>query len=642
MSGPGRLLPRVLASLLVLGCGACAPVDSASRSGDEVEGPPLAGVTIRRVWSGARADAQGDISRDGRYFAYGHPSKNLTVRYVGRDEERLIASFYSLESWGQWTPQPVLSSSGIMAFLLGGQAFQRGPRGDRERWRRWRESFIELASGPERQVWALNLDRWRSASVLLNLERDEVRIFGWTPDEDRILAALGSSSGGWRLSFLRYVPDDPYTWGGEEVIRELEVIPEWAALSPGGELIAYDGSGRDGEGGKIRVVAADGTRRPALVTGPSDERLLGWSSSGVLYQTDASGRPCVRLLPMEGGEPSGPSRLVRCDLWGISPMGFTEDGSYWYGVRRGRREIYAADFDPVSRRLLSEPTPVSHQGAVEPSSVRWSPDGEFVAYLSWARRDRGGLHGPTLVVRALATGAARRFTPEAGAIDPGSLRWSPRGGVVLFTGVVEERGLIGIHVLDLAAGAQRVLPAYERWAGPAAGGAVWSWEGEGVLAGYTDRDGAMPPRRSILALDSSGAIRDRWPVPRKAVGQLTLVTPMDVVHGFQKYADRLFHTSLETGETRILWWMEEDYLVDMDRIPGTRTLLVATRSVKDPSHRHTRFWRLPLDTGEPERLDLEIEGLEDFDLHPAGDRIVFTADRSVEEVWVMEGLPGGE
>lgn len=76
--------------------------------------------------------------------------------------------------------------------------------------------------------------------------------------------------------------------------------PDW---SPDGESIAFTHRGADGR--RIGVIKPDGSAEKLLTTGPTDEG-PSWAASSreVIFQrTDASGRPAIYRLTLDGSEP---------------------------------------------------------------------------------------------------------------------------------------------------------------------------------------------------------------------------------------------------------------------------------------------------------------------------------------------------
>ena len=61
----------------------------------------------------------------------------------------------------------------------------------------------------------------------------------------------------------------------------------------------------------------------------------------------------------------------------------------------------------------------------------------------------------------------------------------------------------------------------------------------------------------------------------------------------------------------------------------------------DPKSQTTELWLVPVQGGEPRKLDLAGPVIREVRVHPDGRRIAYTAGGDRSDVWVMENfLPG--
>jgi Tol biopolymer transport system component len=70
--------------------------------------------------------------------------------------------------------------------------------------------------------------------------------------------------------------------------------------------------------------------------------------------------------------------------------------------------------------------------------------------------------------------------------------------------------------------------------------------------------------------------------------------------------------------------------------PDGRSVLCARQP--SPSDSKTEMWLIPVQGGEPRKLDLAEDNMRDLSVHPDGRHIAFTAGRDRSEVCVMENL----
>ena len=129
------------------------------------------------------------------------------------------------------------------------------------------------------------------------------------------------------------------------------------------------------------------------------------------------------MLAVADGKPKGAPELVKKDIGRITPMGFARDGSFYYSVGTGGRDVYADD----RRSCLGEgPGSASARaGALLGSNVapEWSPDGTSLLYVS-----RRGPVGPAFnipSIKSMQTGEVRGLA--TGLLFLNQVRWSPDG-----------------------------------------------------------------------------------------------------------------------------------------------------------------------------------------------------------------------
>jgi Tol biopolymer transport system component len=125
------------------------------------------------------------------------------------------------------------------------------------------------------------------------------------------------------------------------------------------------------------------------------------------------------------GKPQGSPELVKKDVHLGNLQTVTPDGSYYYTQSGNAQSLYEMEMDPKTASRASEPKPIASSGA-QTQGPSWSPDGEWLAYLSV-----GGTEKNALVIRSMKSGSERRFYPKgidasAEAEQPGRrLQWFP-------------------------------------------------------------------------------------------------------------------------------------------------------------------------------------------------------------------------
>lgn len=227
--------------------------------------------------------------------------------------------------------------------------------------------------------------------------------------------------------------------------------PETVDLSPNGRYIAYDRPQDEGTSKRdIFVLDLSGNREITLVKHPANDRLIGWTPDGkrVLFASDRRGTWDAWLLQVTGGGPQGYPELVKQDIGDVTPIGFTQSGSYYYRNEQMLGDVFVATLDLETGKVLSPTMPVRQTGAT--NCPEWSPDGQYLAYCT-RRPDKSQI----IHIRTLATGQERELDTELPHF--GSLRWSADGrSIVPSRGFGQESPQV-IYKIDVQTGDQTAL-----------------------------------------------------------------------------------------------------------------------------------------------------------------------------------------
>jgi len=315
----------------------------------------------------------------------------------------------------------------------------------------------------------------------------------------------------------------------------------------------------------------------------------------------------------------------------MTPLGFTEDGSYYYGVSTTKRTVYVARLDSATGNFLSAPTPISqpHLGSTREQRPSWSPDGRFLAYQSsWSTPGAGG---SVIFVQSIETGETREIIPRGlGGIIP--YFWSRDGRFILGWGRDEEDrdGFFKVNVLT-----GETQPFSNFWGVDMAHAIGLSADEESLFYKAWLDDGAGVAVRGLEG--GMGELLYQW----KGYGTAQL-SP-DGRH-------LAFSEEGEAGEMLFLMPAsggEPEVLVQFPPEGGGPEQIAWTPDGESIIYRDDReIWSVPRVGGTPRKLEWPIEGslavaMRGIRLSPDGRRIAFDAESGEEELWVMENfLPG--
>jgi Tol biopolymer transport system component len=467
----------------------------------------------------------------------------------------------------------------------------------------------------------------------------------WSPDGKYILTLLLKEPNTYQIGVISVVD------GSVRVLKTLDSYSLKVTFSPDGRYIAYDGPQQeDSDNRDIFLLAADGSREIRLVEHPADDQLLGWTPDGnhILFASDRSGTMSAWLLRVSDGKPQGPPELVKQDIGQAQPIGFTRTGSFYYGLVIGTSDVYTAEFDPATGRVVTQAQKTVQRFIGSNFSPAWSPDGQFLAYLSSRRPGVMGHRPEVISIRSLKTGEERDLPPKLGFIW-GPIRWSPNGRSILVPGK-DRKIQHGLFLVDAQTG--EVTPALW-WGDSEISNPAWLPDGKRLLYNQSHRESGTI-RESILVRDlqtgrstelfraAPGAIIDD--IALSPDGQQVALTLLEkrnkssvlkllpVTGGETSELVRAKEPEVIVGDS--LSWSSDSRYILFGRAQTTSQELQGSF----PSGPKTQLFAIPSRGGEPHPLGLAMDSAHSFSFDPTGHHIAFAAGRAKSEIWVMENF----
>jgi Tol biopolymer transport system component len=618
-------LATALLAVAPLGCGpdsagfawvltAAAAVQEQSAAAQDEDG-----LLLRRVWTGTEVDFYASSpSPDGRYLTdIDWMTGNLAVVDLLSGELRRVTNK------GSWTDSLTWAESSVFS-----------PDGSQIAYT-W---FSDSKAGYE--IWVINFDG-TNPHVLLPKREDWVYflIDDWSSDGRCLLVQVVGVEG---IQLALVSTAD----GSIQVLKSLgsEYTP-LAAFSPDVRYVAFTHpSGEGSKDGDISAISLADGRELRLLSGPSDDRFMGFTPDGksILFYSDREVTQGIWRLPIGPDLAAGEPELLRADVWRLLPIGFSRD-AYFFGVPIEQPQVYTGAVDVAAGRFLRTPTPVQDLSEGTSAAGDWSPDGQYLAYVT----NDPLVQSWRLVIRPVTGDDAREFPLELRSVR--KVRWTPDSKSVMIVGNVQLRD--GLFQVDLATGRlERVLcftfglldldacsePTIE--GDPRYG--EFSPDGRTF---YFTRGDPMMSEAQIIALDmDSGAERQiasvRPPLNLSVSpdGLTLAINDVDRSAG----VSRLLTVPTSGGEVRELYRAESIYAIEVGMgIPWT------------PDGRHIVFisdeepgaaWNISSAGGAPQRL-VELPGSYDWRhlrFHPDGSRIAYSTGEWKAEIWKIQNIPG--
>ena len=403
------------------------------------------GMIAKKVWN---ADTYGSVSPDGRYLSFVGPAtfSGITIENVAP----LSLALHDLRNGSNREIEQMkapLTEVGESAFSRDGKLIVYTVFNEKEARYQLRLANVDGDPHPR--------------PLFDNPDVDWLAAYDWMPDNRSVIALLKRKDHTAQIGFIS-IPD-----GSLRILKSVD----WRGtgriyLTPDGKYLGYDlpvpDNSREHD---VFVLNTDGSHETTAVAHPSLNFMMGWSPDGkrLLFASNRTGATSLWSVPFADGKTQGPPELIRADIGQGESMGMTRSGDFFYGVwsAPSTSGIGVASIDPGPGRVLSTAR-VPKEHSASDTQPRWSPDGNFLAYLS----DRGvsgstveqiGQRSRVLVIRSSDTnqivGEFDLNLSEGNGFLKG---WTPDGRALLISGV-DGKGRPGLFRVDARTGATSVV-----------------------------------------------------------------------------------------------------------------------------------------------------------------------------------------
>jgi len=564
--------------------------------------------TIRKVWADPYADIYGEVSPDGRYISYADGDNgDIALRNLVTGENRRLSNkdtwFDSADcaQYSIWSPD-----SKSIAYS----------------WYYEKDNITDL------RIYGLEDSKHR---ILYN-KSNYIQPLDWSPNGKYILSYFTGED---KIGHLALVSVQD---GSLQVVKTLgRLNPGHAAFSPSGTQFAFDlAVEKHSYHRDIFILSTDGKKEIALIKHPADDALLGWTPNGqnILFLSNRTGTFDVWAKQIFNGKPYGEPELIRKDVGQIRAMGFTKNGSLFFGHSTSMQDVYIAALDIDKGKVLSPPKKASERFIGSNRSPDFSPDGKYLAYISWRLKAPDHPSSCVLCVKDLESGEEKEFIYEMEGFG-WFLRWAKDSLSVFVTGA-DMKGNKGLYRVDVQSGHKTLL--FQK--GTDIIDFVLSPDGKIVFCrGWDDK-------KSMNTICRYNLITNQEDEIYCTDGIVNLMISPDGKFLAFKYASydspfvSLKVMPIEGGEPRELVKLgqyEDIVFQSCTWTPDGRYILYGTGafSMENPQ---VELWRIPVEGGEPQKLGLSMDWLRHLRIHPDGKRVAFSSGHFTAEIWVMENF----
>jgi Tol biopolymer transport system component len=597
-----------LTMLFVLLTLSSGPIISPTRAAAQQVGR----IVTRQVWAGPDEDYLGAPTPDGRYLTLQDwESQDLAVRDLATGKKRRLTNKdpRSLEFAMDSLPSP---DGKEVAYC----------------WYN-KDNFYDLR--------IVGLDGSKPRVLYANRELSFLYPTDWSPDGKNILAVFYGRH--YKSTQLVLVSA---TDGSVRVLKTFDrESPGRARFSPDGRYIVYELPQRPRSHERdIFLLSMDEGREVPLVQHPANDLVFDWTPDGkrILFGSDRTGTMGAWWIQVTDGKPKGTPELVKPDLGlHVWPMGFTQNGSYYYSVQTGMSDVYIAELDLATGKLLAPPRPATQRFVGSNGNPDWSSDGRQLLYLS--KRGRGAWGARAICVRDSESGEVRELASKLDRVV--YARWSPDSRSLLALAEYPNGGFGPIRIDVQTGDFERVeLKHPLGWPG------AWSRDGK-VIFYY--RWNNAPKTASIVAHDlATGQEKELYSIAESSHYCSGVALSRDgqqfafpVRETGSRLSDLVVMPAAGGKARELVRRAQMPFPASVAWTPDGQSVLFTKQP--SPGDSKTELWLIPARGGEPRELDLTAENMGELSVHPDGRRIAYTAGQDKQEVWVMENfLPAAE
>jgi Tol biopolymer transport system component len=569
-----------------------ARLSALTRSSDD------SGIRMRQVWASSAANSAGSLSPDGRFLLYidWNSGGNVAIRELASGKSRLITT--SANGPDHFARNPKMSPDGKWI------AYQ------------WQNEEFTY------DLRVVGIDGLNPRIVYVEKSSD-IYPQAWSPDGEEIVIGRAmidteGNSGylGADVALVNIAQGTIRILKPNENVRNL-------VYSPDGKYLAYDFEVAEDSGKfDISLLALDEGKVIPLIRHPANDRLLGWipGTNNLVFRSNRSGTDDLFVLHLQDGISRGAPEVIKRAIGEIAPVGFANDGSFYYSIYTRSASLRVAPFDMRSGKIQLENAKAYLGSNMSP---KWSPDGSYLVFST----ERNELTGPGfpfrfLRVRNMETGDIQEVA--AHLMINSSYCWTPDGRAIIVRGRDRgSRGKYGIYEVEIPGGRASLL--FELTNEDAAD-VIWT----------KDRKAVIYSRGGSITMRDLETNREKVLLKQPGLSLLAAISPDGEYLPVMTGRKRLQLLSLTGGAMRELTQLTDQQTIfgGLTWTPDGKYLVFSTVNGQG----FNSLFRISLEGGDPEKLWESKDLIASLSIHPDGRQIALSTLTQVTEIWVMENL----
>jgi Tol biopolymer transport system component len=315
-------------------------------------------IVLRQVWAGNAVDLLGSVSADGEYATFTDWNfGNLAIRNLKTGENKPLTNEGTWKGPIQYALFSLISPDGKQVAY--GWYNAKGI---------YELRLLKIGSQTPVSLYSCVADEFPIPELWF---ADGKKIIFYTLHEKKKI---------WQLSSINITDKEV------RMLKEASGAssPGNVSLSPDEKYIAYELPGPSAKNSyDIHLMSIDTKEESILIENPSNDRLLGWmpGRNELLFTSDRSNTTDIWAVNISGEKSTEIPRRILTNVGDIGPMGFTMDGSLYYGINSSIFESFTLPFDQNIGKLSNTPR-TAFSGPI--FDVSWLPDGESLICRKYA------------------------------------------------------------------------------------------------------------------------------------------------------------------------------------------------------------------------------------------------------------------
>lgn len=320
----------------------------------------------------------------------------------------------------------------------------------------------------------------------------------------------------------------------------------------------------------------------------------------------------------------------------ILPLGITSRGELYYGLSGNASDVYEVRIDPQAGKILGPAEKAVLQYEGDNAYPDYSPDGKLLAYI-FSPSLSGIPSGQVLGILSRETGQIRELRPDLPSY--GYPRWSPDGRFISVEGTGKDRRP-GIYRVDVQTSAVVPIVLIDK------GTSIFShrWSQDGLSMFYTVGDPAGKTCSIFVHSFQTGREEPLSGSPSNAHdidispdGKWVVFLNRQPIEGRRMI--RIIPTS--GGDPREVYSFEQEGSQIMTPAWSADGRYIYFSKVQQASGAMMDLYRVSVDGGEAQKIDLTMARFRHFSVHPDGQHLAFSstgASPQQPQVLVMENF----